>query len=47
MTITDPAHQRTAAALRSAFQAPRTKPSVEDLGRDLGDYDRAFGLEVI
>jgi transposase len=46
MTITDPAHQRTAAVLRSAFQAPRHKPS-EDLSRDLGDYDRAFGLEVI
>jgi transposase len=47
MTITDPAHQRTAAALRAAFQTPRTAPSSEDLHRDLGDYDRAFGLEVI
>jgi transposase len=47
MTITDPAHQRTAAALRAAFQTPRTAPSSQDLGRDLGDYDRAFGLEVI
>jgi hypothetical protein len=46
MTITDPAHQRTAAVLRAAFQAPRPTTS-EDLSRDLGDYDRAFGLEVI
>ena len=47
MTITDPAHKRTAAVLRSAFQAPRPTPGSEDLHRDLGDYDRAFGLEVI
>ena len=47
MTITDPAHKRTAAALRAAFQTPRTTPSSQDLVRDLGDYDRAFGLEVI
>lgn len=46
MTITDPTHKRTAAVLRSAFQAPRPTPS-QDLSRDLGDYDRAFGLEVI
>ena len=47
MTITDPAHKRTAAALRAAFQTPRTTQSSQDLVRDLGDYDRAFGLEVI
>jgi hypothetical protein len=47
MTITDPAHQHTAAALRAAFQAPRTPHRAEDLHRDLADYDRAFGLEVI
>jgi transposase len=47
MTITDPAHQRNAAALRAAFQTPRTTPSSQDLVRDLADYDRAFGLEVI
>jgi hypothetical protein len=47
MTITDPAHKGNAAALRAAFQAPRTTPSSQDLVRDLADYDRAFGLEVI
>ena len=47
MTITDPAHVRTAAVLRAAFQAPRTPHRAEDLSRDLADYDRAFGVEVI
>jgi hypothetical protein len=47
MTITDPTHVHTAAVLRAAFQAPRTTPVNQDLHRDLGDYDRAFGLEVI
>ena len=44
MTITDPAHVQQAALLRAAFKAPRAE-SVDDLARDLGDYDRAFGLD--
>jgi hypothetical protein len=47
LTLTDPAHQRTAAVLRAAFQAPRPGQPDDELTRDLGDYDRAFGLEVI
>ncbi|MDT4934751.1 MAG: hypothetical protein QOK11_2643 [Pseudonocardiales bacterium] len=44
-TITDPAHVETAARLRKQFQQPRTGPAqVDDLARDLADYDRAFGL---
>lgn len=45
MTVTDPAHVATAAALRHEFQHP-TPPGSTDEGmvRDLGDYDRAFGL---
>ena len=46
MTLTDPAHQRTAAVLRAQFQAPRPAQPDDELRRDLGDYDRAFGLEV-
>jgi transposase len=44
-TVTDPAHVETAARLRREFQHrdPNTDPDV-GLGRDLGDYDRAFGL---
>lgn len=45
--ITDPVHVQAAARLRHAFQHP-TKTSVSDaLHRDLGDYDRAFGLEAM
>lgn len=45
MTVTDPAHVQAAAVLRAAFQAPRpAKP--DDLTRDLGDYDRAFGIDT-
>ena len=44
MTITDPAHVRTAATLRRQFQQPRPAHPADDLARDLGDYDRAFGL---
>jgi hypothetical protein len=44
-TITDPAHVATAAGLRKQFQQPRTAPTqLDDLARDLTDYDRAFGL---
>jgi transposase len=44
MTVTDPAHVQTAALLRKQFQQPRTVQAVDDLHRDLTDYDRAFGL---
>jgi hypothetical protein len=51
MTVTDPTHVATAAQLRKAFQTPRPATATGDgdgLKRDLGDYDRAFGLgEVI
>jgi transposase len=44
-TITDSAHVETAARLRKQFQQPRTAPAqIDDLARDLADYDRAFGL---
>ena len=43
-TVTDPAHVATAARLRKQFQQPRSVAADEDLVRDLGDYDRAFGL---
>jgi hypothetical protein len=44
-TISDPAHVETAARLRKQFQQPRTAPAqIDDLARDLADYDRAFGL---
>jgi transposase len=45
MTITDPAHLAAAKVLREQFQMPRPAVDVHDgLGRDLADYDRAFGL---
>jgi len=45
MTITDPVHVAAAKVLREQFQLPRTPvPAEDDLGRDLADYDRAFGL---
>ena len=43
-TVTDPAHVDQAARLRHDFQHPRVAQSGDDLIRDLGDYDRAFGL---
>lgn len=47
VTVTDPAHVATAALLRQQFREPR--PAGADLDdpmvRDLGDYDRAFGLD--
>jgi len=42
--VTDPAHVAAAAGLRAAFKAPRPIAEAHDLGRDLLDYDRAFGL---
>jgi transposase len=46
MTVTDPAHVTAAAALRHAYQHP-VPPAPDDEGmvRDLGEYDRAFGLD--
>lgn len=43
-TITDPAHVETARRLREQFQQSRPVHQVDDLTRDLADYDRAFGL---
>ena len=43
-TVTDPAHVETAKRLREQFQQPRPLHVVDDLTRDLADYDRAFGL---
>jgi hypothetical protein len=44
-TVTDPAHVDTAGWLRKQFQQPRLGVAAgDDLVRDLGDYDRAFGL---
>ena len=47
-TVTDPVHVEIAAAVRKQFQQPRALAAgddpARDLLRDLGDYDRAFGL---
>jgi hypothetical protein len=43
-TLTDPAHVLAAASLRKQFQQPRAVAAGDELGRDLSDYDRAFGL---
>lgn len=45
MTITDPAHVQKAAKLRKEFQQPTRLQLVDDLERDLADYDRAFGID--
>ena len=48
MTVTDSVHVETAARLRKQYQQPRACGDAgvdrDDLVRDLGDYDRAFGL---
>ena len=44
-TLTDPAHVTTAAALRHQFQAGPPPATGDHLVRDLGDYDRAFGVD--
>ena len=46
LTVTDTAHVATAARLRREFQQPRPRPAVDDLIRDLADYDKAFGLDT-
>lgn len=44
-TVTDPVHVAAAKVLREQFQRPRPAPDPDQgLGRDLADYDRAFGL---
>ena len=43
-TVTDPAHVEMAARLRRQFQQPSRNQPDAGLDRDLGDYDRAFGL---
>jgi transposase len=45
-TVTDPTHVKAAAALRHAYQHPITRPEVQDLVRDLADYDKAFGIDA-
>jgi hypothetical protein len=48
LTVTDPEHVESAARLRQQFQQPRALHAADDgLTRDLGDYDRAFGIEGI
>ena len=42
-TVTNPDHVATARSLREQFREPRAATD-SDLGRDLADYDRAFGL---
>ncbi len=46
MTVTDPAHVEVARSLREQFSRPRVTGD-DHLGRDLADYDRAFGLDTI
>ena len=46
MTVTDPAHVTAAAALRHAYQHPTIRPDVQDLVRDLADYDKVFGIDA-
>jgi transposase len=44
-TVTDKTHLETAGRMRKQFQQPRVAAAAgDDLVRDLGDYDRAFGL---
>ncbi|WP_185993472.1 Mu transposase domain-containing protein [Rhodococcus sp. KBS0724] len=46
LTVTDPLHVESAARLREQFQNPTpTADDANQLVRDLGDYDRAFGVE--
>jgi transposase len=45
MTLTDPAHVEAAARLRGGLAQPVTTAE-PDLVRDLGDYDRAFGVDL-
>jgi hypothetical protein len=46
-TVTDPGHVQAARRLRAEFRQPPPPGPDTGLLRDLADYDRAFGLEVI
>ena len=46
-TITDSEHVRTAQGLRASFQRPRPVVIVDELHRDLADYDTAFGVTLV
>ena len=46
MTVTDPAHVDIARQLREEFSHPRTADD-NSLTRDLTDYDRAFGIDLL
>lgn len=45
-TITDKEHVVTAQGLRRTFQRPQPVVVVDDLHRDLADYDTAFGVQL-
>jgi hypothetical protein len=45
-TITDPAHVATARRLREAILHPAAVTADDGLGRDLSDYDAAFGVDL-
>jgi len=45
-TITDASHVTTAQGLRRTFQQPRPVVAVDELHRDLADYDTAFGVSL-
>jgi len=45
LTLTDPVHVETAARLRHQFQHSPPRENDEHPTRDLGDYDRAFGID--
>ena len=45
-TITHREHVITAQGLRKSFQRPRPVVVVDDLHRDLADYDTAFGVSL-
>jgi len=52
VTVTDPTHVESAALLRRRFQHRDTDRTTSsdaepELGRDLSDYDRAFGLDTV
>ena len=46
ITVTDTSHVETARRLRQEFQQPRQRPAIDELVRDLADYDKAFGLDT-
>jgi transposase len=45
-TVTDRDHVTTAQGLRRTFQQPRPVVAVDELHRDLADYDTAFGVSL-